>query len=103
MQTLTSWPEVAISAARRMRTQNEHIVAGLSRALAGVDWLVQRGYTILGIGIVDSSPAIHIQNCAACAHLHGVWCHIRSDQAERLYTMVTIIEGCRVEWTQRGH
>lgn len=80
---------------------NDHIASGLILATQAVLDLVDRGFTVLGVAIGGPKPAIRIQNCGKCADLQGVWFRRRANNGATEDTMVAIVEGCQVQWTDR--
>lgn len=83
--------------------QNDHVANGMIAAARAVLDLVDRGFTVLGVMIGGPKPAIRIQNSMKCADLNGVSFRRRATNGAREDTMVAIVSGCQVQWTELGH
>lgn len=83
--------------------QNEHILVSNETVRRCVAWLIQHGYTVLGIEIGDRNPVVWVQMCSRCDALGGAMRRIRKEAGWSETVMAAPVQGCQVQWIERGH
>ena len=84
--------------------QNVQVAHTLNLLAQTIHALIQDGYTVLRYEMsVWGTPLIEIQYCPKCERLLGAWYKRIHDNEGSRYVFQKMINGCRVEWSTRGH
>lgn len=84
--------------------QNRQVAHTLKLLGETIHALIHDGYTVLRYEMSEwGAPLIEIQHSAQCERLLGCWYKRIHDNEGSRYVFQKMINGCRVEWSTRGH
>jgi len=86
-----------------MSKAHQHILKNLTAARNCVKALDDMDIVITSLNLSGSKPRVVVVNDAKCRQLNAVGRVFKNSQSNYERCMATILEGCQVEYTVRGH
>lgn len=85
-----------------MDAQSYHVYGSMVAAHQCVARLMREGFTVLAVHVGNRNPRIVIQSSARCERLRGAVAIRMCARDGRQSVMVAELEGCQVQWTEKG-